>query len=49
MKKGAQRLATPQENLLLCNVYMTVTSYIENRCTDDEKQKVLEATMHIHT
>ena len=46
-REGVKRSATAQERLLLHDVYKAATSYIENKSTDDEKQKVLEAVMDI--
>ena len=45
MKDDAERLATPQEMLLMHTVYKTVVSFIENKPTDKEKQKGFEAAL----
>ena len=47
MREGAKRLVTPQERLLLHTVYKAMGSFVENKFTDDEKQKVFEAALDI--
>ena len=45
MKDGVERLATPQETILMHTVYKAVISWIENKSTGEERQKVFEATL----
>ena len=47
MENGVERLATPQETLLLHTVYKAVVSWIENKSTGGERQKVFETILGI--
>ena len=44
---GVERLATPQETLLLYTIYKALVSWIENQPTSDERQKLFEAALDI--
>ena len=47
MKDGVERLAASQETLLLHTVYKAVVSWIENKSTGGERQKVFETILGI--
>ena len=44
---GVERLATPQETLLLHTIYKAMVSLIENQPTGDERQKSFEDVLDI--
>ena len=47
MEFGVNKLATPQETLLLHTICKAMVSLIENQSTSDERQKLLEAVLDI--